>query len=157
VKERDDRVPPEVEDYLVSVMADAGRMGGTIGGALGAGGAGALGGGRGGARGGERGGRRVPTVVVDRSGTAKVGPAEAFVAIQSALPKAVELPTDGRLRFVVPIGVTGLQRVVVDVAYDSGTGREPFTVHVRTYAKEGRISRHPATRMADEVCAALAP
>lgn len=153
MRKQDPRVPAEVEDYLVGSIADAGAMGGSIGGAIGGGGAGAVGGRRGGASGGSRTAARMRTVVADRTGVAPVDKETAWAAISAAFPRAFALAADEPiLRVVIPLGRTGLQHVVADIA----VGRlQPQLPSVRTYGKEGLLNRKPTARTADEIVSAL--
>jgi hypothetical protein len=153
-KPQDPRVPDEVEEYLVGRIARAGQVGGAAGGAIGGGGAGLLGGRRGGARGGERGARRIQTLVEERKGHLELTQEQVRARVLSVAPKAQEMPAKDRLRWAVPVGVTGLTQVVVDVATtaDDGDGQ----VVLRAFGKEGMISRHPTKQLADELWTALA-
>lgn len=153
MRKRDGRVPPEVEDFLVGSIASAGALGGSIGGAVGAGGAGAAGGKRGGARGGAGAAARMRTVVADRSASAPLDRGSAWAAISAAFPKAGQLPADDSiLRVVIPLGRTGLQQIVADVAV--GT-HPPHVPSVRAYGKEGLLNRKPTARIADGLLQAL--
>lgn len=123
VANQDDRVPVEVEEYLISVIAQAGGSAGGQGAATAA--------------------RRMKTVVVER--TIKIDlESDIAEAIRLAHPAAIALPVDDDLqRFAVPLGRTGLNRVVVDILDDGRT--------LRAYGKEGLLSRKPTKRVADEV------
>ena len=147
----DDRVPPEVESFLIGVFADAGQLGGAIGGGIGGGAAGGAGGRRGGAKGGSWAASRMKTRVEDRAVPRSYAPADAFNRVASALPAVKPLPAPGGgvVRVVVPLGRTGLQQIVVDLL-PSGAGTT-----VRAYGKEGLLSRRPTARTADQVAAAL--
>lgn len=147
---RNDSVPTEIETILIDGVEAAGAIGGAVGGAAGGGGAGMSGGARGGARGARAAGRRQRTTIEERPVRVTTPPETALARCRGALPGLVEFasPAD-HVRFVVPVGRTGIQRVVVDI--DCGRAG---TV-VRAYAKEGLITRHPAARVADQVSSAL--
>lgn len=153
MREQDPRVPAEVEDYLVGLMASAGRLGGEIGGKAGGGELGHRGGGRGGERGGARGARLLKTVVAERRGVVPGSPADALARLRQTFPESQELQANG-VRFVVPLGLSGLQRVVVDVTFQPTAAGQSEAL-LRSFAKEGLLSRHPAARIADKVWAAL--
>jgi hypothetical protein len=139
-------VPNEVERYLVELMTNAGQIGGSIGG----GSAGARGGGRGAAWAA----KRMSTVVVDRSTTTPL-PDDVVERCRAAFDRTIDLDaTDVTARFSVPLGRSGLQQVVVDLVVDTARGGDA-QVSVRTYAKEGWLSRHPARRVADEAIAGI--
>lgn len=151
--EQDPRVPPEVEEYLIGVYAQAGKTGGRIGGAL----AGAPTGGMGGGRGGARGARRLKTLVEERVAVSPGGnPLERVVA---AFPKAGELAReDDLVRLVVPTGLTGLQQIVVDLdlpAAARSADAQATEVRLRAYGKEGVISRKPTAKTADKMAAVI--
>ncbi|BBH18579.1 hypothetical protein Back2_28660 [Nocardioides baekrokdamisoli] len=155
MREQDPRVPADVEQYLIELFARAGQLGGSIGGGVGAGGAGALGGGRGGAKGGARGAMRLRTVVEDRGTVAPLTRDEALQKLTSAFPKLIPLPTaDAAVRVAIPLGLTGLQQVVVDILVPASSDGQQLPL-VRTYCKEGLLSRKPAARIADQVANAL--
>lgn len=147
---RNESVPTEIETILIDGMEAAGALGGALGGAAGGGGAGRSGGASGGARGGRAAGRRQRTTIEERPVSVTSVPEAVLATCREALPGLVEFATPAdHVRFVVPVGRTGLQRVVVDIEC-GGTG----TV-VRAYAKEGLITRHPAARVADLLSSAL--
>lgn len=152
MREQDPRVPEEVEEYLVGLTAGAGELGGSIGGGFaGAGWAG----GRGGARGGARAGRRLKTALQERAGVAPGTREEVMDRVVAATPEAQELESSGDLvRFVVPVGRTGLQQVVVDLVFEAPTqppNGPGVQVRLRAYAKEGLINRKPSATVADRV------
>jgi hypothetical protein len=68
-------------------------------------------------------------------------------------PEAGRLPAEGVLRWVVPIGPTGLNHVVVEVAVDANS--RAGEVFLRAYGKEGLLTHHPTKRLADEVWSEL--
>lgn len=149
MREQDPRVPQEVEDYLVGQIARAGELGGAVGG---------LGAGAGGRRGGTRGAQRLKTVVAERSGMVPAAAADDLASrVVAELPRAKQLEVtapENVVRMVVPIGLTGLQRIIVDVsATPAGDSAE---VLVRAYGKEGLLSRKPTERTAEQVWEALA-
>ncbi|MGH9028326.1 MAG: hypothetical protein ACRDV4_01720 [Acidimicrobiales bacterium] len=151
-KPQDPRVPPEVEEYLVARNVKAGQIGGTIGGALGGGAPGMLGGRRGALRGADRGARRIHTTVEERTGALALTEDQVYEHVMSAVPKAEELPASGVQRWAVPVGVTGLVHVVVDIAI---TGEPGGQTVLRAFGKEGLITRHPTRQVADQVWSAL--
>lgn len=72
------------------------------------------------------------------------------------LPRLEEVPgPPDRVRFVVPVGRTGLQQIVVDVISGAPGAADESTMTVRAYGKEGLINRKPTMRTAAEVAAAL--
>lgn len=152
-RQPDPRVPQQVEEYLIGIYARAGSIGGSVGGRIGAGAPGASGGASGGARGGARGARRLATVVEERSGHVDLSEAEVRDRIMARLPGAEPLPADDVWRVTVPIGVTGLQRVVVDLVTSPENGGSH--VLLRAFGKEGVITRHPTRRTATDLWAAL--
>jgi len=48
------------------------------------------------------------------------------------------------VRFAVPLGLTGLNHIVVDLTFRDHTG-SATTVNLRAYGKEGLLNRQPAT------------
>jgi len=154
-------VPPEVENYLTELYARAGQLGGSIGGiAAGAiGGPGAAGAGsRGGARGGARGAARLKTRVESHSGEIRGTPAAITARLTAAFPKAVPLPAADRVRFAVPLGLTGLQHIVIDLLLGSaqdGPDGPGVLVTLCGYGKEGIINRKPTRTVTDQAWAAV--
>jgi hypothetical protein len=154
-------VPVEVEDYLIELYARAGQLGGAIGGiaAGGVGGPGAaLAGSRGGARGGARGAARLKTRVESRSGEARGTAADIAARLMRAFPKATPLPAADRVRVAVPLGLTGLQHIVIDLqlgpAQDAPDGpRVP--VILTGYGKEGLINRKPTRTVTEQAWVAV--
>jgi hypothetical protein len=143
--EEERHVPAEVEDYLIGLAGRAGQIGGAIGGAAGS---------RGGGRGGARGAARLQTKVEQRSGDVP-GTAEQVAArLTRAFPKATPLEAGGHLRLAVPVGVTGLQQIVIDAEL---TTADSTQVHVRLrgFGKEGLISRKPTRSVTDQAWAAI--
>jgi hypothetical protein len=96
------------------------------------------------------------TVVVER--TTKIATpltADLVIRCRRAFDRTIDLEADdGTHRFVVPLGRTGLQQVVVDIVVMSADAAQSH-VTVRTYAKEGWLSRHPAQRVSDRAIAAI--
>ena len=130
-------VPPEIEDYLVGLSAHAGEIGGSAG-----------------ARGGAWGAARLKTKVEQRSGDAP-GTAEQVTArLTAAFPKAKPLPVGDHLRLAVPVGVTGLQQIIIDAELGPGDGTR-VPVRLRGFGKEGLISRKRTRRVADQAWAAI--
>lgn len=144
--EQDPRVPPEVEQYFIALFSRAGAVGGTMGG-----------GGGGGGGGGARGAKRLKTSVEDRAVASVVAVPEAVLAqLSQAFPKLQQLPSpDGVLRVAIPIGMTGLQKVVVDVSGNASEQGGSDGLLVRAYGKEGLMSRKPTSRTADQVAQVL--
>jgi hypothetical protein len=145
VREQDPRVPQDVEDYLVGQIARAGELGSVLGAAPG------------GRRGGTRGAQRLKTVVAERSGMIPAAAADDLAArVVAELPRAKQLDVavpEDLVRMVVPVGITGLQRIVVDLsATPAGDSAE---VRVRAYGKEGLLSRKPTEATAEKVLEAL--
>jgi len=124
VSNEQDRVPPEVEDYLVGVIAKAAGAGAS------------------GQAGASAAAKRMKTVVVERTVLAGSG-GDIADGIRTSLPHVFPLDAaEGLLRFAVPLGRTGLNHVVVDV-FDGGR-------MIRAYGKEGLLGRKPTRRTADE-------
>lgn len=151
----DESIPPVVEELLIDVMRSAGSFGGSAGGALGSGAAGSLTGGRAGA---EKTARSMKTAVASRPAVFEGRPETIIESCRNALPRLQELAAlDDRTRFLLPVGRTALQRVVVDViATNSAAEADRTRLVIRAYAKEGLMSRKPAQRIADQVAAILA-
>jgi hypothetical protein len=155
-------VPPEIEDYLIGLYARAGQLGGSIGGiaagAVGGPGAAAAAGSRGGARGGARGAAMLKTKVESHSGEARGTPAEITARLAAAFPKAVPLPAADRVRIAVPLGLTGLQQIVIDLMFGSaldGTDRPRVLITLCGYGKEGILNRKPTRTVTDRAWAAV--
>lgn len=133
-------VPAAVEEYLVALFSTndvAGRL--TKGG------------------GGGWAARRLRTRVEWRSGIA-AGTLDAVVRrLNDSFPRARPLPADDRLRLSVPVGVTGLRQVVVDVVLaPSIDARAPgLLAEVYGYGKEGLLGRGPTRRITDRVWTCL--
>jgi hypothetical protein len=145
MSEAEPDVPAEIEDYLIGLSVRAGQIGGSIGGRAGAGG---------GARGGARGAARLKTKVEQRSGDAP-GTAEQVIArLTGAFPKAKALPAGDLVRLAVPLGLTGLQQIVLDA--ELGRPAESHVpVRLRGFGKEGLISRKPTRTITDQAWAAI--
>jgi len=157
MSEAEPEVPPEIEDYLIGLYAHAGQIGGAVGsvaaGAIAGPGA-AAGGSRGGARGGARGAARLKTKIEQRSGDAP-GTAEQVTArLTAAFPKARPLPAGDHVRLAVPVGVTGLQQIVIDAELGPSDGAS-VPVRLRGFGKEGLISRKPTRAVTDQAWAAI--
>ena len=154
-------VPPEIEDYLIGLYARAGQLGGSIGGiAAGAvaGPGAAAAGSRSGARGGARGAARLKTKVESHSGEARGTPAEITARLAAAFPKAVRLPAADRVRVAVPLGLTGLQHIVIDLMLGSakdGPDGPRVLITLCGYGKEGIINRKPTRTVTDQAWAAV--
>jgi hypothetical protein len=154
-------IPAEIEEFLVGLGARAGQIGGAIGG-LGAGqiagvgaGAGAR---RGGARGGARGAARLPTKVEERTGDAPGTPDRVAARLIAAFPRATRLPAADHVRLAVPVGVTGLQQIVIDLelrSSDKQADSACVPVRLRGFGKEGLISRKPTRTVTDQAWSAV--
>lgn len=61
-------------------------------------------------------------------------------------------------RIVIPVGRTGLQRIVVDLTLTPVAGADPpvTEIRLRAFGKEGLLSRKPTAKTADRVWTALA-
>ena len=142
MREQDPRVPPEVEQYFIDLFSRAGDLGDVTGG---------------GARGGARGAKRLKTVVEDRIIARPAAPEDVQAQLSEKYPKAQRLsaPNDV-LRMAIPIGMTGIQKIVVDVSRTDGEHGGSPGILVRAYGKEGLLSRKPTTRTADEIAEILA-
>ena len=151
---QDPRVPVEVEDYFIALFARAGQIGGSAGGAIGAGVAGAFGGGRGGARGGARAATRMKTKVEERSGNVPGTPDEVAARLAAAFPRAKPLPATGCLRLAVPIGITGVQQIIIDLDL-APAGPGSVQALLRSYGKEGLLSTHPTLKTTDRAWSAI--
>jgi hypothetical protein len=161
MSEASPEVPAEIESYLIELYARAGQIGGSIGaaaaGAAGSPGA-ALAGSRGGARGGARGAARLKTKVEVRDGEAAGTGAEAAARLIAAFPKARRLPADDRVRLAVPVGLTGLQQVVLDLELgpeQDGAAIPHVHAQLSGYGKEGLLSRKPTRTITDQAWAAV--
>jgi hypothetical protein len=146
----DSAVPREIEDYLIARSARAGQIGGSIGGAIAGGAAGAAG-----ARGGARGAARLKTRVERRSGTVPGTAEEAVGRLLAEFPKARRLPADGSIRLAVPLGITGLQQIVLDTELEPADNGAT-TARLRGFGKESVLSRKPTRAVTDRAWAALA-
>jgi hypothetical protein len=94
------------------------------------------------------------TVVVELTTTTPLT-ADLANRCRRAFDRTIDLEAPaGTDRFVVPLGRTGLQQVVVDIVVMSADPAQSH-VTVRTYAKGGWLSRHPAQRVADQAIAAI--
>jgi hypothetical protein len=139
VRAQDPRVPQDVEAYLVELNARAGQVGG----------------GRAGARGGARGARRLKTRVEERSGVVLSTANDVRARLAAAEPKLIDLDTQGGLvRFAVPLGLTGLNHIVVDLTFRDHTG-SATTVNLRAHGKEGLLNRQPTAKTADRLWAVI--
>lgn len=140
------QVPPEIEGYLIDLSARAGQIGGSLGGGR----AGALGG----ARGGARGAARLTTKVEERSGDVPGSAEQVTSRLMQAFPKAIPMVAGDHLRIAVPVGLTGLQQVVVDAEFRPA---DDGHVHVllRGFGKEGLINRKPTRAITDQAWAAI--
>jgi hypothetical protein len=153
VTHKQEQVPQAVEEFLVSWIAEAGRLGGSVGAVVNP--AASTGGARGGARGRGWAARRMRTVIAGREGPVIASANEALSCVRSQHPKAIELEGEGEVvRLVVPVGRTGLQRIVVDLHYPSDW-QAGKPVGIRAYGKEGLLSRHPTEKTAESVFFAL--
>ena len=122
-------VPPEIEDYLVGLSAHAGEIGGSAG-----------------ARGGAWGAARLKTKVEQRSGDAP-GTAEQVTArLTAAFPKAKPLPVGDHLRLAVPVGVTGLQQIIIDAELGPVTARACPSGSAGSARRADQLQAHPDSR-----------
>jgi hypothetical protein len=154
--EKRPEVPPEIENFLIGVSARAGGIGSSIGGvAAGAiAGPGAVAGARrAGVRGGASAAARLATKVELRTGDAP-GTAEQITArLTAAFPRATRLPAGQHVRLAVPVGVTGLQQIVIDLEFlaaENQTGNGRTRIRLRGFGKEGLISRKPTRTVTDQ-------
>lgn len=154
-------VPAEIEEYLIGLYVRAGQIGGAIGGVAAgsivgpAAAAGAL---RGGGRGGAMGAARLPTKVEERTGDAPGTANQIAARLVAAFPRATRLPSSEHVRLAVPVGVTGLQQIVVDLEFraaedQADSGRVP--VRLRGFGKEGLLSRKPTRKVTDQAWSAI--
>jgi hypothetical protein len=99
------------------------------------------------------------TKVESRSGEAPGTPADIKARLMAAFPKAVPLPAPDRVRIAVPLGLTGLQHIVIELelgpALDGSPGPRTL-VSLRGYGKEGLINRKPTRTTTDQAWAAVA-
>jgi hypothetical protein len=149
-------VPAEIEDYLIGLSVRAGQIGGQIGGVV----AGAIAGpgGAAGSRGGPRSAAwtaaRMKTRVEQRNGDVP-GTAEQVTArLTGAFPKAKPLPAGEHLRLAVPLGLTGLQHIVLDAEFGPAT-ESHVQVRLRGFGKEGLLNRKPTRTVTDQAWAAI--
>ena len=154
-------VPAEIEEFLIGLYVRAGQIGGAIGGVAAgaiAGPGAAAGARRGGGRGGARGAARLSTKVEERAGDVP-GTAEQIAArLVAAFPRATRLPDSEHVRLAVPVGLTGLQQIVIELefraaAHQADNGRVP--VRLRGFGKEGLISRKPTRTVTDQAWTAV--
>jgi hypothetical protein len=138
-------VPPEVEDYLIGLYASAGQLGGAIGGVAGS---------RGGARGGARGASHLKTRVELRSSDVPGSAEQVIARLTSAFPKAMRLPAGDHVRLAVPVGLTGLQQIIIDAKF-APVDSTQVHVELRGYGKEGLISRKPTRTVTEQAWAAV--
>ena len=134
-------VPEAVEKYLIGLYGNAGRMGGAIGDGL----PGAIGGGAG----GKLAARLMRTKVERRSGEVPGTPEEIVARVLAANEGAERLQAD-RMLLAVPVGLTGLQQIVVDLEFGSATSAGVH-LQVTGYGKEGLINRSPTRKVTDRV------
>lgn len=100
------------------------------------------------------------TAVQERAGVAPGTSDQVMARVVAAIPDQERLQSTGDLeRFVVPVGRTGLQQVVVDLLFGAPTptrgGGPGLQVRLRTYAKEGLLSRKPSVTVAERVWSAV--
>lgn len=140
------QVPPEIEDYLIALFARAGQIGGAIGGGAA--------GSHGGARGGARGAARLKTKVEERSGDVPGTADQVATRLTGAFQKANRLEAGDHLRLAVPLGLTGLQQIIIDAELSPA---DDASVHVRLrgFGKEGLLSRNPTRSVTDRAWAAI--
>ena len=144
-KQRPD-VPADIEQYLIGLYAQAGRVGGSLGARGVGGGAGAVG--------ASFSARRMRTKVEEHAGQVPGTVSEVAARLAAAFPRGERLPAADRLRLAVPVGPMGLQQIVLDAElYPAG----PAMSHVRLrgFGKEGLINRHPTKTVTDQAWAAL--
>ena len=96
------------------------------------------------------------TVVEDRALPRPYVRSDALARIALAFPKYVALPSsDLVLRVAIPVGLTGMQQVVVDIAPLGAESPGANGTAVRAYGKEGLLSRKPTKRTADQIVSVL--
>lgn len=144
-KQQRPEVPAEVEQYLIGLYAHAGRVGGELG---------HWGGGGGGAAGAAFTAKRLKTKVEEHTGQVPGTVSEAVGRLTAAFPDAQQLPAADRLRLAVPVGLTGLQQIVMDAEFYPA-GPAASNVRLRGFGKEGVISRSPTRKVTDQAWAAL--
>jgi hypothetical protein len=154
-------VPAEIEEFLIGLYARAGQIGGALGGVAAgamAGPGAAAGARRGGGRGGARGAARLATRVEERTGDAP-GAAEQIAArLAAAFPRATRLPANEHVRLAVPVGLTGLQQVVIDLEFRAAehqADKGGVPVRLRGFGKEGLLSRKPTRTVTDQAWSAV--
>ncbi len=143
-------VPEAIEEFLIGLVARAGQIGGRAGGGT----AGA----RGGERGAARGARRQKTTVEQRTGDAPGTSDQVVARLVAAFPAATRLQASDHVRFAVPVGVTGLQQIVVDIVLgqpEVGSGGSRVHVQLCGYGKEGLINRKPTRTITDRAWTAV--
>jgi hypothetical protein len=138
-------VPAEIENYLIGAAARAGQAGGAIGGVAGS---------RGGARGAARGASHLKTKIEQRSGDVPGSAEQVTARLAGAFPKAQQLPAGDHVRLAVPVGLAGLQQIVVDAELCPVDGARVH-VELRGFGKEGLISRKPTRTVTDQAWAAI--
>jgi len=98
------------------------------------------------------------TKVEERSGDAPGTPDQVAARLSAAFPRATRLPAAGHARLAVPIGVTGLQQIVIDLEFGpaevvADSVRVP--VRLRGFGKEGLINRKPTRAVTDQAWSAV--
>lgn len=135
-------VPADIEAVLVGNNAAAGGLGGGLGRSS-----------AGGAKGAAWAARRMRTVVEQRQVRIPAIAAEVIVnGARAGFKKTLDFPGFPN-RFLVALGWTGLQKVVVELFIQPAGPSVDVTV--RAYVKQGLIHRHPARRVADKIATAL--
>jgi hypothetical protein len=99
--------------------------------------------------------RRMRTVIAGREGAVTASANDALAFVRARHPDAFESAGEEEVvRLVVPVGRTGLQRIVVDLYYPRDW-HEGKPMRLRAYGKEGLFNRHPTERTAESVFLAL--
>ncbi len=106
------------------------------------------------ARGAARGASRLKTKIEQRSGDVPGSAEEVSGRLTRAFPKAEPLPAGDHVRPAVPVGITGLQQIIVDAEF-SPVDATRVHIELRGFGKEGLISRKPTRTVTDQAWAAV--
>lgn len=138
-------VPADIEQYLIDLYARRGAAGGSLA---------AWGGGGAGAAGASFTARRLRTKVEEHAGQVPGTVAQAAARLAAAVPVAQQLPAADNCRLAVPVGLTGLQQIILDAEFYPA-GPAMSHVRLRGFGKEGLVNRNQTRRVTDRAWAAL--
>lgn len=162
MREQDERVPVEVEEYFVGIYAGAGELGSEIGAEI----SGMINGGiarrshagRGGARGAVWAARKLKTTVEERAGVLPGTPDQLRQRVYDAFTGLQTLRNEPNLwRITISVGLSGMQQVVVDLSLAPSSQFQLATdVRLLAFCKQGLLRANFAKQIADRMWAALA-